>query len=70
MRVGGQNALCATGPSLILQQFRTARRLPIKGAAALGNYPQEDRLLLATFVLAQALVICSLPHTKQNRKCL
>jgi hypothetical protein len=43
---------------------------PIKASALAGNNRQQAELGSATFALAQALIICSLPHRRQNRKCL
>jgi hypothetical protein len=50
-----------------------SRRRPtgaIKAASIVGNIHQEEEPSSATFALAQALIICSLPHTQQNHKCL
>jgi hypothetical protein len=41
----------------------------IKAASAASNIHQVDGPASATFALAQPLIICSVPHTKQNRKC-
>jgi hypothetical protein len=70
MHVGQSKSTSSPQPSPILQQFWRPHRFAIKAAAAPGNIQQEHRPRLATFASAQALAICSLPHTKQNRKCL
>jgi hypothetical protein len=47
----------------------SCRAAAIKAASIVGNIQQEDGLLTATFMLAQALIICPLPHTQQNKEC-
>jgi hypothetical protein len=42
----------------------------IKAAAIARNIRHQRGATSATFALAQALAICSLPHRQQNRKCL
>jgi hypothetical protein len=44
--------------------------LPIRGAAIVGNIREEYRGGPATFLSAQALISCLLPHGGQNQKCL
>ena len=70
MRPERPNCNFGTGYSPILRQFPNRPRLSIKAAAAPLNIRQQVRRPPATFGLAQALAICPLPHTKQNRKCL
>jgi hypothetical protein len=42
----------------------------IKAASIVGNIYQAGGPSFATFALAQALIICPLPHRQQNQKCL
>jgi hypothetical protein len=59
-----------SGISLDLAAVRSRQAAAIKAASTTGNIHQFDGLSSATFALAQALIICSLPHRQQNRKCL
>jgi hypothetical protein len=70
MPVGGPKTTPGAGQSPILRQFRALPGLPIKAAAPPRNNRHGERPSLATFAPAQALVMCPLPHTKQNQKCL
>jgi hypothetical protein len=70
MRLERPYRLLGAELSPILRQFPNQPCLPIKAAAAPQDIRREVRRLPATFVSAQALAICPLPHTKQNRKCL
>ena len=54
----------------ILRQLKPNPGLPIKAAAIAGNNRPIDRPPSATFMMAQALVNCSLPHREQTRICL
>jgi hypothetical protein len=54
----------------ILRQFPPGAHRPIKALAGFRGIPQMRRPASATFSSAQALATCSLPHRKQNRKCL
>jgi uncharacterized protein DUF2735 len=54
----------------ILRQFPIVARHPIKAVAGSRSIPWMRHRASATFGPAQALVTCSLPHTKQNRECL
>jgi hypothetical protein len=58
-----------SGISHDLAAVRRCQAAAIKAASAAGNIHQTDGLPSATFGLAQALIICPLPLTKQNRKC-
>jgi hypothetical protein len=49
---------------------RSSGAATIKAASIAGNIHQVGGPSLATFALAQGLIICPLPHTQQNQKCL
>ena len=70
MRSGRPKGTFRPAWSPILQQFCRAASGPIKAAAAGSGIRCQVRARPATFLPAQALVICSLPHTKQNKMCL